>query len=152
MSQLCTFADVRISLPNDWVDVSDDMPEGTPPTLAKPEGVGALQFSVGRYRSGANPQVNPDDLEALLKEFADTRSLGVAADVERVPVVLRELGKKYGVTRSTLGFFIADLASENCLEATQAVWTWDVSQTGKGMSDEQLEAELNSLGVRFGPR
>ena len=83
MSQLCTFADVRISLPNDWVDVSDDMPEGTPPTLAKPEGVGALQFSVGRYRSGANPQVSPDDLEALLKEFADTRSLGVAADVER---------------------------------------------------------------------
>lgn len=74
------------------------------------------------------------------------------AQGERVPVVLRELGKKYGVTRSTLGFFIADLASENCLEATQAVWTWDVSQTGKGMSDEQLEAELNSLGVRFGPR
>jgi len=83
MSQLCAFADVRISLPNGWVDVSDDMPEGTPPTLAKPEGVGALQFSVGRYRSGANPQVSPDDLDALLKEFADTRSLGAAADVER---------------------------------------------------------------------
>jgi hypothetical protein len=83
MSQLCTFADVRISLLDGWVDVSDDMPEGTPPTLAKLEGVGALQFSVGRYRSGANPQVSPDDLAALLKEFADTRSLGLAADVER---------------------------------------------------------------------
>jgi hypothetical protein len=59
------------------------VPEGTPPTLAKPEGVGALQFSVGRYRSGANPQVSPNDLDALLKEFADTRSLCVAADVER---------------------------------------------------------------------
>lgn len=83
MSQLCTFADVRILLPNGWVDVSDDMPEGTPPTLAKPDGVGALQFSVGRYRSGADPQVSPDDLEAMLKDFADTRSLGVAVDVER---------------------------------------------------------------------
>jgi hypothetical protein len=59
------------------------MADGTPPTLAKPDGVGALQFSVGRYRSGADPQVKPDDLEAMLKEFADTRSLGVAADVER---------------------------------------------------------------------
>ncbi|VTU42670.1 MULTISPECIES: hypothetical protein [unclassified Variovorax] len=83
MSQLCTFAGVRIALPNGWVDISDDMPEGTPPTLAKPEGVGALQFSVGRYLSGANPQVSPDDLDAMLKEFADTRSLGVAANVER---------------------------------------------------------------------
>lgn len=83
MSQLCTFADVRILLPNGWVDVTDDMPEGTPPTLAKPDGVGALQFSVGRYRSGANPQVSPDDLEAMLKEFADTHSLDVAVDVER---------------------------------------------------------------------
>lgn len=83
MSQLCTFADVRISLPIGWVDVSDDMPEGTPPTLAKPEGVGALQFSVGRYRSGANPQVSLEDLDALLTEFAATRSLGLAADIER---------------------------------------------------------------------
>ncbi|MDQ0586388.1 hypothetical protein [Variovorax paradoxus] len=83
MRQLCTFADVRISLPNGWVDISEDMPGGAPPTLAKPEGVGAMQFSVGRYRSGANPQVTPDDLDALLKEFADTRSLSVAADVER---------------------------------------------------------------------
>lgn len=83
MSQLCTFADVRIYLPNGWVDVSDEMPEGTPPTLAKPEGVGALQFSMGRYRSGAHPQVSPNDLDAPLKEFADTRSLGLAADVER---------------------------------------------------------------------
>jgi|EndMetStandDraft_2_1072991.scaffolds.fasta_scaffold208269_2 hypothetical protein len=82
-SQLCTFADVRISLPNGWVNVSDDMPEGTPPTLAKSEGVGALQFSVGRYRSGANPQVSPDDLDALFKDFADARSLSTAADVER---------------------------------------------------------------------
>ena len=83
MSQLCTFADVRISLPNGWADVSDDMPEGTPPTLAKPEGVRALKFSVGRYRSGANPQVSADDLATLLKEFADTRSLSLPADVER---------------------------------------------------------------------
>lgn len=56
MSQLCTFADVHIILPNDWVDVSDDMPEGTPPTLAKPDGVGALQFSVGSIGPAPTPR------------------------------------------------------------------------------------------------
>lgn len=73
MSQLCTFADVRVSLLNGWVDVSNNMPEGTPPTLAKPEGVGALQFSVGRYRAGTDPQFRPEDLDTLLREFADSR-------------------------------------------------------------------------------
>jgi len=63
------FADVRISLLEGWVDVTDDLPEGTPPTLAKPEGVGALQFSVAKYRAGAKPNVSEDDLEALLVKF-----------------------------------------------------------------------------------
>lgn len=68
---------------------------------------------------------------------------------ERASVVLRELGKKYGVNRSALGFFIVDLASEKALEACQAIWAWDIDKTGRGLSDEQLEAELRSLGVRF---
>ncbi len=44
--------------------MSEDLPEETPPPLA-------------------NPQESPDDLDALLKEFAETRSLGKALDVER---------------------------------------------------------------------
>jgi len=58
------FSDVRLSLPNDWVDVSEDLPGETPPPLA-------------------NPEESPDDLDALLKEFAETRSLGKALSVER---------------------------------------------------------------------
>ena len=83
MSQICAFANVRISLPSGWTDISDELPEGTPPTLAKQDGIGALQFSVARYRTGVRPEIGPESLDALLREFAETRMLGAAADVER---------------------------------------------------------------------
>lgn len=76
MSHRCTFADVLIELPAGWADVGDDMPEGAPPTLARVDGVGALQFSVARYQSGANPNIHEDDLDELLREFARKQSLG----------------------------------------------------------------------------
>lgn len=66
-------------------------------------------------------------------------------------VVLRELASKYGVNRSVVGFFMADLLTEQHLIAVQLVWMWDLNQTGKGLIDEQLEDELRSSGVRFGP-
>lgn len=83
MSQICAFANVRISLPTGWFDISDDLPEETPPTLAKQDGVGALQFSVAKYSSGPRPEINPANLDELLEEFAKTQMLGAAADVER---------------------------------------------------------------------
>lgn len=95
MSQLCAFADVFISLPAGWLDVSDDLPEGTPPTLAKPNGVGALQFSVATYRSGVRPDVAPDGLDELLEEFAATRELGPATDVERGEAAARYVGATF---------------------------------------------------------
>lgn len=70
---------------------------------------------------------------------------------ERVTVLLREMAAKYGGNRSILGFFIADLVTEQDLMAVQLVWVWDLNQTGKGLTDEQLEDELRNSGVRFGP-
>lgn len=92
MSHRCTFADVLIELPAGWVDVCDEMPEGYPPTLARVDGVGALLFTVARYQSGANPDVHADDLDALLREFARTRSLGVPSDVEHGEAANRYIG------------------------------------------------------------
>lgn len=76
MRHRCTFADVLIELPADWVDVGEDMTEGAPPTLAKVDGVGALQFSVARFQSGANPDVHADDLDALLRGSPERARLG----------------------------------------------------------------------------
>ncbi|MGX5652723.1 hypothetical protein ACWKW4_20905 [Hydrogenophaga borbori] len=83
MTQYVTFAGVHIALLEGWIDVTDDLPEGSPPTLAKPEGVGALQFTVATCASGMEPQVTLADLDALLDSFARSRSLGAASDVER---------------------------------------------------------------------
>ncbi|MGJ7575739.1 hypothetical protein ACSFBX_34860 [Variovorax sp. RB2P76] len=95
MSQLFAFADVRISLLEGWAHVTDDLPEGTPPTLAKPDGVGALQFSVAKYQAGASPNVSQDDLEALLVEFAESRALGPASDLERDQAASQRVGATF---------------------------------------------------------
>ncbi|MBX3191225.1 MAG: hypothetical protein KF819_29780 [Labilithrix sp.] len=62
--------------PDDWFDITDELPEGTPVTLARRDGVGALQFSFARYRAGARPNVVREDLEELMTEFAAVRHLG----------------------------------------------------------------------------
>ena len=45
-------------------------------TIANPEtGVGALQFSAARYKSGKLPHIQCDDLTDLLSQFAVNRGL-----------------------------------------------------------------------------
>ena len=70
-----TLAGVSMTVPEGWTDVSDDLPAGSPATLAKPDGIGALQFSPAKYRAGALPKIDPHDLEQLLEDFASTRRL-----------------------------------------------------------------------------
>lgn len=95
MTQYVAFAGVHIALLEGWIDVTDDLPEGSPPTLAKPEGVGALQFSLARYASGIKPQVTLQDLDALLESFAHSRSLGAASDIERGAACSNFVGATY---------------------------------------------------------
>ncbi len=134
MSHRCTFANVLIELPADWVDVGDDMPEDAPPTLARVDGVGVLQFSVARYRSGANPNIHEDDLDALLREFAKKRSLGFPSDVEHGEAASRYIGATfvqgtdltrvwYASNGSDLALvtYLADAGNSACLaELTEA--------------------------------
>lgn len=71
-----SFAGLTVRLPLGWVDVTDDLPDGSPYTLARGDGVGALQFSTARYRADARPEIRAEDLRDLLEEFAEARSLG----------------------------------------------------------------------------
>lgn len=82
MPRFVSFAGVHLSLLEGWADITDDLAEGTPPTLAKPDGMGALQFSVARYVEGVRPNVDRNGLEALLAEFAHSRALGPASEHE----------------------------------------------------------------------
>ena len=70
------FAGFLLSLPEGWVDVTEDSGEDAPPTLtAGPEGLGALQFSIGEYESGDRPNVGLTDVVELLEDFASRQGL-----------------------------------------------------------------------------
>lgn len=69
------FYGLKFDLPHGWVDITDDLPEGSPPTLAHPNGVGVVQFSVARHRDGENPNVKRADLRRLLDEYSSSRQM-----------------------------------------------------------------------------
>jgi hypothetical protein len=50
-----------------------DITEGDGPlTLAKPDGVGALQFSCALYKSGPEPNASLEDLKSMVLEFGES--------------------------------------------------------------------------------
>jgi hypothetical protein len=73
-------ANVGLHLPDGWVDITDDLPEGTPFTLARTDGFGALQFSIATYTSGPKPEVSMSALRDLLVEFGTARNLRGASN------------------------------------------------------------------------
>lgn len=65
-----------VALPG-WEDITDAVEADDPPfSLARGDGVGALQFSVALYTSGPVPDPSPADLEEMVATFAESRGLG----------------------------------------------------------------------------
>lgn len=71
------FAGVTIELPAGWYDITDDLGIDAPFTLARSDGVGALQFSVASYKSGENPQFEPNSIRGLLEDFFAQKNFGM---------------------------------------------------------------------------
>lgn len=63
------FYGITLDLPAGWEDITDELPTGSPPTLAKASGVGAVQFSIAKYRSGKKPNADFDILRSFIIEF-----------------------------------------------------------------------------------
>jgi hypothetical protein len=71
------FGGLEITAVPQWLDVTHEVEtESAPFTLARPDGVGALQFSVARYKDGTKPNVQILDLQKLSADFALSRELG----------------------------------------------------------------------------
>ena len=66
---------IVVTAPDGWVDITDELPEGSPETLARHDGVGALQFSAGIYKGGSLPGVGMDALEEVLAQFLERQGL-----------------------------------------------------------------------------
>jgi hypothetical protein len=68
------FSTFSVELPPGWGDITADVETDDPPaTVARDDGVGALQFSVGLYESGPRPKGDVAELEELLDDFAESR-------------------------------------------------------------------------------
>lgn len=99
---------VHAHLPAGWYDITGDLPAGSPLTLARNDGRGALQFSIAAYAGGVRPHVTPQDLMALLLDFGRREELGAARE-----------------TRSGQGstcFAYGDFSTES-----EVTWVWYVS-------------------------
>jgi hypothetical protein len=80
MSSMTQFAGLSFDLPPGWVDVSNDLPPGFPPTLARESGVGAVQFSVSHGEGGSEPMIDAADLEDMLREFCEQNDVSLNSE------------------------------------------------------------------------
>jgi hypothetical protein len=68
--------------PPGWVDITDSLEHmETPPTLARGDGIGALQFLTAIYSHGERPDPSLDQLLVMLQEFGESRGLGTPVAV-----------------------------------------------------------------------
>jgi hypothetical protein len=140
------FADLQMTIPDGWVDVTEDCDEGCPPTLtAGDEGLGALQFSVATYESGAKPGIGLKDVEELLRDFAEKNGLNAARAFqarESPPLVSGDFEYEDGFLRA---WYVSDGESV-------AFVTYTCGES----SGSQFEAELAAAdgivsSIRFPP-
>lgn len=83
MESVFNFPGFRIHTAAEWRDITDSLNDpGAPFTLAKPDGVGALQFSVARYKSGDIPSPSLKTLSSMVREFAENKCLESPFDEE----------------------------------------------------------------------
>ncbi|OQB36223.1 MAG: hypothetical protein BWY06_02883 [Candidatus Latescibacteria bacterium ADurb.Bin168] len=70
-----------MELAGPWLDVTDDLPAGSPFTLAQADGFGVFQFSSGLYRGGLLPTAGDDVLREMLRSFGKEKGLGEPAHI-----------------------------------------------------------------------
>lgn len=81
MPNIFKIGTLQITAPTAWLDITDGIGEGNHPfTLARSDGIGAIQFSIAEYRSGKDPGISLDGLRNLLADFAESRELGRGYD------------------------------------------------------------------------
>jgi hypothetical protein len=79
MTQRIQLGRLTVEAVGDWLDVTADLPEGSPFSLARPDGVGILQFSMAHYEKGTYPDIALPALREMIIEFGETQGLGEAA-------------------------------------------------------------------------
>jgi hypothetical protein len=69
------FAGLELFVPNEWKDITDTLPEGSPPTLARETGIGAVQFSVRHQVAGVPINITDSELSDLFNALCKAHSI-----------------------------------------------------------------------------
>lgn len=102
------FHGLKFDLPEGWTDITDDLPDGSPPSLARTHGAGSIQFSFAVYRSGERPEVKMPDLRFLLADFFNKNQLSPNSIHEHIASSVFYVN---GISRSGGEFISARYAS-----------------------------------------
>jgi hypothetical protein len=73
----------RVTSIADWLDVTHELGESAPFTLARESGFGVLQFSTATYEVGTMPAIDIESLNEMLERFADSHSFAGGFDREK---------------------------------------------------------------------
>ena len=134
------FAGLRMLLPEGWYDITDDVEaEDVPFTLARDDGVGALQFSTAFYRGGKIPNPSVEDLREMRHQLAAGQGATEVGDVVEATTPVRVSGASY---RGHDGFFRAWYLS-NGLDI--ALVTYSCEWEHRGLEQEEYEAIVASI-------
>jgi hypothetical protein len=91
MTDCIKFGAIVFALQPGWQDITDDLPAGTVPTLARADGVGVLQFSRAVYEGGVVPNIGPRELGEMLEAFGRGQELEAPTNVRTVATGLTTL-------------------------------------------------------------
>ena len=89
-----------VELPADWADISDDGDDLM--SLAKQDGVGALQFSIAEYVDGVDPNIDHDGLLGLLRAFAEGKRYGEPHGIARLAGAVRGVSGDFTLPKHRL--------------------------------------------------
>lgn len=76
----CRLLNFTLELPVGWTEITAELPGESPPTVAKSDGVGALQFSQAEFEGGPPPRFDPDDLLEMVRGIAHGADESIAFD------------------------------------------------------------------------
>jgi hypothetical protein len=130
---------ISLDLPPDWLDTTE---QDQPLTVSKPNGVGALQFSVATYSRGSAPSVDVEALVSMLNGFATQHSAGPLSNQVRDQFELLLVAASFPMDDHTMGraWYVSDGSSV-------AMATYVCS--GASFGAELVEADRIVRSLRF---
>lgn len=137
------FYGLSLDVGDTWGDITPEDDVDWPPTLARDGGVGALQFSIARNKSGEHPDVTPEKLARLLSERSDLPIGSITAFNAKRIFGVRTSGSLEG--RTLVSWYVSD-------GANIAFVTYTGSERGSSEDEYELaEADVIVRSIVFLP-